>query len=67
MSTSRQVWVVCDECGARSDSWDQNSLQARLVAIDAGWVHAGLGLDFCPDHKPISKRPPQAAEPDALW
>lgn len=67
MSISRKVWVVCDECGARSADWDQNSLQARLAAIELGWVHAGLGRDFCPEHTPVSKQPSRVAEPETLW
>lgn len=67
MSTFRQVWVVCDECGSRSLASDEDSLKARLAAMADGWKHVGLGCDYCPEHIPASKRPPVAVDEDALW
>lgn len=55
MSTERLVWLVCDHdgCDATGPRMGfREGLAARLAAMEFGWVHRGLGVDYCPVHAP---------------
>lgn len=68
MSTLRDIWVICDECGCRSSTSGEHGLEARKIAIAAGWTHPGLGQDRCPQHPKTSRQGAAATTgKEQLW
>lgn len=52
MSTRREVWIVCNECGAQENTHTDSSPDARAIAVQKlGWLHPAFATDLCPECK----------------